>query len=281
MVALFSPLLFPNMGWSIDDYISHEQFGTDLYSNAAADTSPHAPPPQQHFLSVSLPSSPLPPAMERCDSLKFDGGSTDIGSGGGGGGEAAAGMVKKLSHNASERDRRKKMNGLFSSLRSLLPPSDQKARMSIPTTVSRVVKYIPELQKEVERLQKKKQELTSRVNSWQKISASPPEFNKRRRVVGGHPHHRQSYLSATQVGERDIVIQICSKKGTKNVFADALSCLEQEGLVLLDSSTFQTSEDRVNFYTLHLQVQGIEVMEVDKLKEKLLSYFNEEQQLLP
>nr|GMD43025.1 transcription factor ORG2-like [Ipomoea batatas] len=236
------------MGWSIDDYISHEQFGTDLYSNAAADTSPHAPPPQQHFLSVSLPSSPLPPPMERCDSLKFDGGSTDI-----------AGMVKKLSHNASERDRRKKMNGLFSSLRSLLPPSDQK--------------------KELERLQKKKQELTSKVNSWQKISTSPPEFNKRRRVVGGHPHHhRQSYLSATQVGERDIVIQICSKKGTKNLFADALSCLEQEGLLLLDSSTFQTSEDRVNFYTLHLQVQGIEVMEVDKLKEKLLSYFNEEQQ---
>nr|GMD44774.1 transcription factor ORG2-like [Ipomoea batatas]GME16228.1 transcription factor ORG2-like [Ipomoea batatas] len=246
------------MGWSIDDYISHEQFGTDLYSNAAADTSPHAPP-SQHFLS--LPSSPLPPAMERCDSLKFDGGSTDIGSGGGGGGDAAAGMVKKLSHNASERDRRKKMNGLFSSLRSLLPPSDQK--------------------KELERLQKKKQELTSRVNSWQKFSASPPEFNKRRRVVGGHPHHRQSYLSASQVGERDIVIQICSKKGTKNLFADALSCLEQEGLVLLDSSTFQTSEDRVNFYTLHLQMQGIEVMEVDKLKEKLLSYLNEEQQLLP
>nr|GME08718.1 transcription factor ORG2-like [Ipomoea batatas] len=225
-----------------------------MYSNAAADTSPHAPPPQQHFLSVSLPSSPLPPAMERCDSLKFDGGSTDIGSGGGGGGEAAAGMVKKLSHNASERDRRKKMNGLFSSLRSLLPPSDQKARMSIPTTVSRVVKYIPELQKEVERLQKKKQELTSRVNSWQKFSASPPEFNKRRRV---------SYLSATQVGERDIVIQICSKKGTKNLFADALSCLEQEGLLLLDSSTFQTSEDRVNFYTLHLQVYILHYSNLD------------------
>lgn len=134
--------------------------------------------------------------------------------------------------------------------------------MSIPTTVSRVVKYIPELQKELERLQKKKQELASRVNSWQKFCSSSPEINKRRRVVGGHPHphshhhhhHHQSYLSASQVGERDIVIQICCKKGNKNLFADALSCLEQEGLILLDSSTFQTSEDRVNFYTLHLQV---------------------------
>lgn len=32
--------------------------------------------------------------------------------------------VKKLNHNASERDRRKKINSLYSSLRSLLPPSD-------------------------------------------------------------------------------------------------------------------------------------------------------------
>jgi hypothetical protein len=34
-------------------------------------------------------------------------------------------MVKKLNHNASERDRRKKVNSLISSLRSLLPGEDQ------------------------------------------------------------------------------------------------------------------------------------------------------------
>jgi len=33
-------------------------------------------------------------------------------------------MVKKLNHNASERDRRKKINSLYSSLRSLFPASD-------------------------------------------------------------------------------------------------------------------------------------------------------------
>lgn len=32
--------------------------------------------------------------------------------------------VKKLNHNASERDRRKKMNTLYSSLRSLIPATD-------------------------------------------------------------------------------------------------------------------------------------------------------------
>lgn len=34
-------------------------------------------------------------------------------------------MVKKLHHNARKRDRRKKINTLYSSLRTLLPPADQ------------------------------------------------------------------------------------------------------------------------------------------------------------
>ena len=34
-------------------------------------------------------------------------------------------IVKKINHNANERDRRKKMNSLYSSLRSLLPASHQ------------------------------------------------------------------------------------------------------------------------------------------------------------
>ncbi|CAN6837306.1 unnamed protein product [Brassica oleracea] len=37
-------------------------------------------------------------------------------------------LTKKLNHNASERDRRKKINSLFSSLRSCLPASDQTVK---------------------------------------------------------------------------------------------------------------------------------------------------------
>lgn len=40
-------------------------------------------------------------------------------------GDPSNSMAKKLYHNASERDRRKRINTLYSSLRSLLPPSDQ------------------------------------------------------------------------------------------------------------------------------------------------------------
>lgn len=43
----------------------------------------------------------------------------------------SANMVKRLYHNASERDRRKKINSLYSSLRSLLPSYDQT--VSLPS----------------------------------------------------------------------------------------------------------------------------------------------------
>ena len=40
-------------------------------------------------------------------------------------------MVKKINHNASERDRRKRINSLYSSLRSLLPMADQMVLVTL------------------------------------------------------------------------------------------------------------------------------------------------------
>lgn len=51
-------------------------------------------------------------------------------------------MIKKLSHNASERDRRKKINSLYSSLRSLLPVSDQTVNL-----ISMLISFTLVLQK--------------------------------------------------------------------------------------------------------------------------------------
>ena len=39
-------------------------------------------------------------------------------------------VMKKLNHNASERERRKKINTMFSSLRSCLPASDQSVTIN-------------------------------------------------------------------------------------------------------------------------------------------------------
>jgi hypothetical protein len=52
-------------------------------------------------------------------------------------------MVKKLNHNASERDRRKKVNSLISSLRSLLPGEDQTVLILLihPLLIYRCIYY--------------------------------------------------------------------------------------------------------------------------------------------
>ncbi|CAN4118516.1 unnamed protein product [Withania somnifera] len=170
--------------------------------------------------------------------------------------------VKKLNHNASERDRRKKINGLYSSLRSLLPASQHTKKLSIPSTISRILKYIPELQSEVERLTQKKDEFTSRTISNKGNSA---DFNKQKR--------KKKELRALQ-----IVFQISTLKNNKGSISEAISVLEDEGLVLLNATSFETFEDRV-FYTLHFQVEGIMVVEVDMLRDKLSSYFENEDKL--
>ncbi|MCE3215588.1 hypothetical protein HAX54_002879 [Datura stramonium] len=158
--------------------------------------------------------------------------------------------VKKHNHNASERDRRKKINGLYSSLRSLLPPSDHTKKLSIPSTVSRILKYIPELQSEVERLIQKKEEFTisNRENS--------ADFNKqrrRRRGGGGIDENSSLVISASEIGDEEIMVQICTLKNNRSSIGEAISELEDEGLVLLNSSSFETCQDRI-FYTLHFQV---------------------------
>ncbi|XP_059298133.1 transcription factor bHLH100-like [Lycium ferocissimum] len=175
-------------------------------------------------------------------------------------------IVKKLNHNASERDRRKKTNSLYYSLRSLLPPSDHRKKLSIPATIARVLKYIPELKKEVERLTQKKEDLTLRCIP-----------NKQ--TIRGGIQSSLSVISANKVGDREVMIQISILKNNKGSFAEAISELEEEGLVLLNASTFETLEDRV-FYNLHFQVQGILPVNVQILRDKLLSYYEKEDKLL-
>ncbi|XP_009785053.1 transcription factor ORG3-like [Nicotiana tabacum] len=236
-----------NFGWLLEDPISYE-----LNMTTSSDSVAALHPSSQTRL------------LEHCDSKKFDQINND---------DQPDQMVKKLNHNASERDRRKKINSLYSSLRSLLPASDHAKKLSIPSTISRVLKYIPELQNEVEKLIEKKEDLTSRTISNKENSA---DFNKQKRRGGNDSS--SLVISASEVGDKEVVIQISTLKINKGSFAEAVSDLEDEGLLLLNSSSFETFEDRV-FHTLHFQVQGTMVVELDTLRDKLSSYFQKEDKL--
>lgn len=172
-------------------------------------------------------------------------------------------MVKKLFHNANERDRRQKLNVLYSSLRSLLPRADQMKKSSIPATVSRMVKYIPELQEQVMELVQKKQELSS-SNSRQEVEThqqKQPNSSGRSSV---------STVSASRFADREVVIQISAYKFHKNPFSEILHNLEEDGLLLLNASSFECPEGGV-FYNLHLEVKKEERLECEALSEKLMS----------
>lgn len=123
-------------------------------------------------------------------------------------------------------------------------------KLSIPTTVSRVLKYIPELQKELESLEEKKEGLVKKKKiAKEETSCSLLLLEKQRKDRSSS----SSVVSATRLSEKDIMIQISTTKNNKGWFGHVLSNLEQDGFVLQDSSSFESFEERI-FYNLHLHV---------------------------
>ncbi|KAK8957575.1 Transcription factor ORG3 [Platanthera zijinensis] len=189
------------------------------------------------------PTSPLPPELEFSGRKSFLSGAATAGT--------SLNHREKDSHNAYERNCRRRLNDLYSSLRSLLPQeTPQKRKLSIPSTVSRVLKYIPELQRRVKQLQRKKEEILSKAPSIAaagKIVASPA-------------------ISALCLSEKEIMVQICMVSGSGGAAGGAgevaraslcrvLRGLEEEGLQLMNGSSISTDDGRV-FHSLHLQARG-------------------------
>ncbi|XWS43055.1 hypothetical protein CRYUN_Cryun16bG0068400 [Craigia yunnanensis] len=149
-------------------------------------------------------------------------------------------VSKKLNHNAKERDRRRQINCLFSSLRSLLPAADQMKNLTNPATVSLALKYIPEIQQQLETLLQKK-DLLSRISSQAR------DLSERKKLG-------ESFLPATtsvnQLNGSELMIQISTYH--KILLSDILSELEEDGLQLINASSFQSCEGIV-FYSLHLK----------------------------
>ncbi|KAF4374458.1 hypothetical protein F8388_016009, partial [Cannabis sativa] len=159
-------------------------------------------------------------------------------------------IVKKLNHNASERDRRKKINDLYSSLRALLPLSDQT--------------YVPLLQEEVEGLVRKRDELLSRIQSKEQGNYTKNSIEKVDKIKGTAPKSLSS-ISATQLSEKEIAVQISTYKLHNNLLSQMLFHFEGDGLSLLHASSFESFRGRV-FHNLHLHV---EVDSCGALGEKL------------
>ncbi|XVF56277.1 hypothetical protein PTKIN_Ptkin06aG0106100 [Pterospermum kingtungense] len=239
MCAL-SPL-FPACEWPLDGPLSHKQFG---YGFADTDSFDNFIPFTPTLPQIQLDRSPL---------FTEDSGNNPT-------------VVKKLNHNASERDRRRKINRLYSSLRSLLPVSEQTKRLSIPATVSQMLKYIPELQAQVDRLVQKKDEILSRI-SRQDVFVH--QQNKRKLDT----FKTSSFaISASRVNETEVVIQISTFRASQTPLSAILLNLEEDGLFLTDASCFESFGGRV-FYSLNFQVERTHNLEAAVLNQKLLYFY--------
>ena len=119
-------------------------------------------------------------------------------------------------------------------------------KLSIPTTVSRVLKYIPELQHQVEGLFQKKEELLSKLSSKGDLSHQEVESKNAARRTG-------PAVSASRLNDRELIIQISKYNIYKCSLSEILLYLEENGLLLLNASSFESFGGRV-FYNLHFQV---------------------------
>ncbi|KAG2258268.1 hypothetical protein Bca4012_021602 [Brassica carinata] len=156
-------------------------------------------------------------------------------------------VIKKLNHNANERDRRMKTNSLFSSLRSCLPGPDEP-KLSIPQTLSRSLQYIPELKEQVKKLIQKKKDLLL------------PVSGQRESYVKPQPKVVASYVStvfATKLRGNEVMVHISSSKIHNFSIYKVLSGLEEDGFDLVNISSSSSRGERL-FYTLHLQVDKID-----------------------
>ncbi|CAI0374561.1 unnamed protein product [Linum tenue] len=184
--------------------------------------------------------------------------------------------------------------------------------MSIPNTVSRVLKYIPELQQQVEALERKKKELLSAVSNDKQLDNNKQDGHvdqSPNNVLDDH-HHRtnldttkksfassssssslvsssSSTVSTSWLGEQEVMVQISIAQNDNNSnvvpnrtfpVSEVLLHLEETGLVLVNSSSFESCRGRI-FYNLHLQVEGtrgvIVGLDSEALSEKLLNLYEQ------
>lgn len=134
---------------------------------------------------------------------------------------------------------------------NLIICSFEQRRTSVPTTISKVLKYIPELQDEVARMENRKQAISKKINRVQEqVYSPPPSLHTGASLHSQEPVSHASSVSTSKVGDREVVIQISTIQATE---FSILSSLEADGFQLISASSSETLHGRV-LLNLHLQV---------------------------
>lgn len=147
--------------------------------------------------------------------------------------------------------------------RSVLFVYFSQKKLSVSATVSQALKYIPELQEKVKKLIKKKEELSFQISGQRDLVYTDQNGKSEKGVT-----RYASTVSATRLGETEVMVHIASLQTEKYSFGNALSGVEEDGLVLVDASSSRSQGERL-FYTLHLQMDNCK-LNCEDLSDRLL-----------
>ncbi|KAI5661543.1 hypothetical protein M9H77_20866 [Catharanthus roseus] len=152
---------------------------------------------------------------------------------------------KKLQHNAKERIRRMRLNASYLALRALLPDISRrsKKRWSAAAIVDKVLKYIPEMENEIEKLK------LSKDNAKKKQQEEQLQMSEKQSLT----------VSVNQVQDGQAIVQICKEEepplphpNLHQVFSKFLDNIEAEQICITNASTLSICHNRI-CYQLHLQ----------------------------
>ncbi|TYK21927.1 transcription factor bHLH101-like protein [Cucumis melo var. makuwa] len=116
--------------------------------------------------------------------------------------------------------------------------------MSNPSTISKALKYIPELQQQVEGLRRRKEGLVTKLN----------EENLKQIRKNNKEPWMSSLCAVNWLSETEALLQIALEEQTHTQlpFSQILLSLEDDGLLLSTASSFRSSNGSL-FFTLLLQ----------------------------
>ncbi|KAL5563284.1 hypothetical protein UlMin_033031 [Ulmus minor] len=134
-----------------------------------------------------------------------------------------------------------KLNASYLSFGSVLPNSRAKKRWSAPVIIDMVLQYILQLEKEIDELRLKKNQMQSGVETRQLLN------QKQNSQV------EALTISVSQVKKGEAILQICRKRGGENVVSDLFGNIEDEGICIVSASTILVCDERV-CYHIHVHV---------------------------
>nr|WKE35192.1 basic helix-loop-helix family protein [Rosa persica] len=168
--------------------------------------------------------------------------------------------VKKIMHREIERQRRQEMATLYATLRSHLPLEYLKGKRSISDHVHQAANYIKHIQKDIEELQEKRDELKKQYN----ISGSSTE------VV-------ENSQCSSQMGDSVILVRLACmgvevavntplKQGLP--LSRVIDILVAEGLSIVSCNSAKRNQRLL--YTLESEVSGGGSIDIPELQNRLI-----------